>query len=166
MARRIRTAVTLLVLVGILCAAAWYGWTSLNPGGDADGDAEPEATPTQQCTTPEPVTTRARNTLVSVYNAGAPTGTGGLVMDALNARGFGRGTIDFAPRDIEVRGIVVWTDKPDSPAVRLVARQLRSAKIRERVNVPGPGVNIFYGVPFTGLRKAPRTITVQPEPNC
>lgn len=164
MARKIRTAVTMLVLVGILCAGAWYGWNGLNAGRDVE--AEPEATPSPECTTPEPVRARARGTLVSVYNAGAPTGTGGQVMDALNARGFTRGEIDDAPEGIEVRGVVVWTDEPDSAAARLVARQLRRAKVRERVNIPGPGVNIFYGTEFTGLRKAPRNLTVQPEPTC
>ncbi|HET7327621.1 MAG TPA: LytR C-terminal domain-containing protein [Nocardioidaceae bacterium] len=154
----------MLVLVGILCVGAWYGWTGLS--ADRDIQAEPEATPSPACSTPEPVTARARNTLVSVYNAGAPTGTGGLVMDALNARGFDRGEIANAPRGITVRGVVVWTDRPDSAAARLVARQLRQAKIRERANIPGPGVNIFYGTEFTGLRKAPRKLTVRPEARC
>lgn len=164
MARKIRTAVTMLVLVGILCAGAWYGWKGLT--AEPDADVEPEATPSAECTTPKPVTARAKNTLVSVYNAGAPTGTGGQVMDALNSRGFDRGDIDDAPRGIEVRGVVVWTDQPDSAAARLVARHLRRAKIRERVNIPGPGVNIFYGTEFNGLRKGPRKLTVQPEPSC
>lgn len=164
MARKIRTAVTMLVLLGILCAGAWYGWTGLTAAREAG--AEPEAEPSPTCTTPAPVTARTKDTLVSVYNAGAPTGTGGLVMDALNRRGFDRGEIDDAPRGIEVRGVVVWTDRPDSAPVRLVAKHLRRAKIRDRVNIPGPGVNIFYGTEFTGLRKGPRKLTVQPAADC
>lgn len=165
MGQKIRTTVTMLVLVGILCAGAWYGWTRLSEAG-ASFAGDGEGTPDAPCTTPEPVTARARQTVVSVYNSGAPTGTGGILMDALEARGFQRGALANAPDDVQVSGLEVWATDRDSAQAQLVARQLRGAEVQEHATTPGPGVNVFIGRGFKSLRKAPRQITVEPEPTC
>lgn len=165
MGQKIRTTVTMLVLVGILCAAAWYGWTRLSDAG-ASFSGDGEATPGEPCTTPEPETARAQQTVVSVYNSGAPTGTGGILMDALEARGFQRGAVANAPDDVQVNGLQVWTTDPESAQARLVARQLRGAEVEEHATTPGPGINIFIGREFNSLRRAPRQMTIEPEPTC
>jgi hypothetical protein len=153
----------MLILVGILCAGAWYGWTGLTSD---DVQAEPEAEPTAECTTQKPVRVRTRDVLVSVFNAGAPTGTGGRVMDALIRRGFLRGEIDFAPDDIFRRGTVVYTADPQAPEVELVARQFRRPVIEKNATPPGPGVNVFIGAEFPGFRAPQLRIRYRPEPIC
>jgi hypothetical protein len=163
--RKIRTAVTMLVLIGILCAGAWYGWTRLSEAG-AEFTDDPAAAPSEECATPDPVTARAGQTVVSVFNAGAPTGSGGLVMDALEARNFQRGALANAPSDVDVDGLEVWATDIESPEAQLVARQLRRAELVQRLTTPGPGVNIIVGREFDSLRKAPRRLTVEPEPSC
>jgi LytR cell envelope-related transcriptional attenuator len=160
---RLRTTVTMLVLIGILCAGAWYGWTGLTVG---DVEAEPEAEPTAECTTPRPVRVRARDVLVSVFNSGAPTGTGGRVMDVLNRRGFLQGEVEVAPDDILRRGAVIYTSDPRAPEVQLVARQFRRPVIEENATPPGPGVNVFIGAEFPGFRAPQLRIRVRPEPDC
>jgi len=154
----------MLVLLGILAYGGWYGLTALADSPEFDLWAEAE--PSVECTTPEPETARRKRTIVSVYNAGAPTGRGGRLMDALTARGFQEGAVDNAPDGMRVRGVVVWSDDPQSASTQLVLRQLRRARVEERASSPGPGVNIFIGREFTGLRKGPRKVTVQPEPSC
>ncbi len=161
----VRTTITMLVLLGIVVGASWWAWTTLQDGRTAT--EEPAATPSMVCTTPPPKKTTAKKVLVSVYNAGAPTGTGGEVMDALNRRGFKRGEIDVAPHDANFDGVVVWTPKPQSAAVQLVVKQFRRARILDRPNPPGPGVNVMVGSEFESLKpKAPRQVTVASSPEC
>jgi hypothetical protein len=169
LSRSLRTAVTMLFLLGVLAGLAYFGWVGLTEGWfDDRSSAVEEAEPTPECTTPPPVTVRAKRTRVSVYNAGAPEGQAGQVMDALVGQGFRPGELADAPDPIAVDGIVVWRRGAEAGEVRLVERQFRGARVVDGRRRPlGPGVNVLVGMDFLDLAQdAPRRIRVTPPRVC
>jgi hypothetical protein len=146
----------MLVLIGIVVAAAWYGWNGLTSDPD---EVQPQTVPTD-CPTPQAVRVRADRTVVSVYNAGAPSGAAGEAMDVLTGRGFRRGALDDAPNDMTVSGTMIWFPNAAAAEVQLVARQFRRPLIQQHPRPPGRGVNVFIGSDFPGWRKARRAMIV------
>jgi hypothetical protein len=166
LSRSLRTAITMGLLVGLLVGLAYFGWTGLTRGWfDGDDGTVAETGPTQTCTTPPPVRVRSRSVRVSVYNAGAPQGQATEVMEALSAQGFREGELTDAPEPIAVDGIVLWPGGADAGAVQLLQRQFRDARVVERREPLGPGLNVLVGEDFDSLAAdAPRAIDVaQPE---
>jgi hypothetical protein len=161
--RQIISAVTMLVLVGILVLGAVWGWRSLFaelPGTEATAEE-----PTEECTVEEVDAgekLRSKQVRVSVFNAGTRAGLAGQTLDALMNRGFLAGDIGNAPADTDIRRVQVWSNVENDPAARLVARQFgKNVKIRYVEEVPGRGVNVVVGNGFESLRKAPRAIAVK-----
>jgi hypothetical protein len=162
--RQITSAVTMLVLIGILVLGAVWGWRSLFaelPETEASAGDEPA----ENCTT-ELVDAgeklRSRQVRVSVFNAGTRAGLAGQTLDALIDRGFLAGQIGNAPSDLDVRRVQVWSTVEDDPAARLVARQFgKKVKVRYSDEDLGTGVDVIVGDRFNGLKKAPRAIAVK-----
>jgi hypothetical protein len=161
--RQITSAVTMLVLVGILVLGAVWGWRSLFaelPGTEATAEE-----PAEECTVEEVDAgekLRSKQVRVSVFNAGSRAGLAGQTLDALLNRGFLAGEIGNAPADLDVRRVQVWSGVEEDPAARLVARQFgKKVKVRFVEDPPGTGVNVVVGDGFNGLSKAPRAIAVK-----
>lgn len=169
MGRHVRTTITMLVLLGILVAGAWYGWEGLQSGGPSaavETETPTPTTPTEDANCPPagPRRLRAVQVQVSVYNAGAPSGSAGETSDALVEQGFRRGEVGDAPDSLEVgrRGIAILTAEPDSAPVRLVRRQFGRPQVLERDRSLGPGVNVLVAEAFDGLRRnAPTLIRIR-----
>lgn len=164
MVRRITTAITLLVLCGILAAGAVYGWNQLfaevqDPGATAT--AEPSPTCTTETVAPGQ-RLRTRQVRVSVFNAGTVSGMAGETLTALTRRGFLTGEDGNAPEDIAVEKAQVWTTVRNDPEARLVARQFgKKVKIVVSERDLGPGIDVLVGSQLDGLaKKAPRSIKV------
>ena len=169
MGRRLTTAVTMLALIAVLVGAAYFGWVGLTRGWQfGDGGASADDEPTPACTRPPPVTVRARQVRVSVYNAGAPGGQATATMEALLRQGFREGELSDAPPPVDVAGyVVIAGGRADPEAVRLVQRQFPTARLAERRRPLGPGVNVLVGRQFVGLaRNAPTSIQVPQQRVC
>jgi len=166
LSREARTAITMLVLLGILVAAAYVGWIGLTQGlGESDRVASEDPGPA--CSTPPPETVRSRSVTVSVFNAGAPEGQATATMAALTGQGFDRGELADAPARVQVRGIVIRSGGLDAGVVELVRRQFDRVRLAPKPKVLGPGVNVLVGEAFDGLaQNAPRTISVAQPPRC
>lgn len=162
MVSHLRTTVTMLVLLTIVAAGAWYGWNGLR--GDSAGAGSSDD-PASACETPAPVVTRAGSVTVSVYNGGAPSGTGGRVMAVLTRRGFQRGAVEIVPDGSTVEGTEIWTRTPGSARVKLVRQHFEDSTVVAKKG-PGPGVNVVLGKDYGGTKPGPRELTVQPEPTC
>jgi hypothetical protein len=160
----------MLTLVVILAAGGYYGWLGVTEGWFEEGSptATEETAPEETCTTPPPVVVRARQVRVSVYNAGAPVGQAGQVMDALAGQGFRQGEVSDAPGNVAVGGVVVWPGRADADQARLVQEQFRNARLAQgRRRALGPGVNVLVGNDFLALSpQAPRRIEVEQPEEC
>jgi hypothetical protein len=164
MARRaITSAVTMIVLIGMLVAGAVWGWNSLFAPlpEEVTTAVEPEQTcDTQVVRAGKRV--RADQIRVSVFNAGSRSGLAGQTLDALVDRGFLPGDVGNAPDDRTVRKVQVWSTVENDPRARLVARQFgKKVKVRLWDEDLGAGVNVIVGDRHRNLVKAPRHMRVE-----
>ena len=165
----LRTLITLVVLLGILVAGAYYGWRGLTADLTTTTQPAPTTTTTPSPTcTPEPPSPGKRLTThqvrVSVFNAGGITGLADQTLSDLHAQGFREGTADNAPEGSAVEAVQVWDARPDSPQARLVALQFEGEVQRVRSTTDlGPGIDVVIGDNFPGLKDtAPRSLQVEP----
>ena len=164
----LRTPITLVVLLGILVAGAYYGWLGLT--ADLTTTTEPTAptttAPTPKCT-PSPASPAKQLTThqvrVSVFNAGGITGLASQTLADLRAKGFREGNTDNAPEGSVVEAVQVWDADPNSPQARLVAMQFdgKVQRVRSTTDL-GPGIDVVIGDAFPGVKEtAPRSIQIQ-----
>lgn len=150
--RHITTAVTLVVLMLVLGGMAVWGWQHVT----APFSAAPSSS-TKSCSPSEITTIRfahPSDVQVSVFNAGDRSGLAGRTMTQLENRGFQPGQVGNAPGHLKVRRALVYTTKKDDPEAALVAAQLgRHVRIVVTTKSLGPGVDVFVGNHFHGLRK-------------
>ncbi len=156
-ARRITTAVTLLVLLGVLVAGAVYGFRA------ATAPLPETARPSPTCSGVERnVKTELKRSevQVSVFNASGRSGLASSTLDKVENAGFLAGNAGNAPAGAKVVRAVVWTSKPDDPAARLVALAFgKNTRVEVTEEDLGPGIDVLLGRKFRGLDpKAPRKI--------
>lgn len=163
--REITTAITLLVLCGLLATGAVIGWQKLFQ--DLPDVPTPVAEPSPSCSS-EGVQKgdrlRSSQVVTSVFNAGSRSGLAGDTLDALAKRGFERGEVGNAPDDVHVRRVQVWTSQRNDAEARLVALQFgKKTKVKVSKLDLGPGVDVVVGNKFKGLAKAKRSIRVRKQ---
>lgn len=157
---RLRTPLTLLVLVALLAGTAWYGVRFL--------EAPPRLSAADPCT-PRPVTTvptgaaarvTASQVHVTVDNLpSGKAGLAGLVSAQLQDRGFITGTPGNALDPVTGVAVVRAAD-PDLPQVALVRAQIPGSTF-EKVTRYNPAVDVVIGPKFTALaKKAPTSVAV------
>ena len=161
--RQLTTAVTLLVLVGILVLGVVVGMKSLLAPLPEDGKAA--ATPSPTCT-PRTVKKgqriRSTQVQVSVFNGGTRAGLADETMQALTKRGFTKGEAANAPADTRVQLVQVLTTEKNDMAAQLVARQFgRKTKVTLTDTDLGPGIDVIVGNDFDKLAKAKRVLVVK-----
>lgn len=145
MTASLRSAVTLLALAGLLFIAAIWGW-------QAATKPFPSSEPLPLCVDRKVnIGTQVfrDEVAVSVFNGSNRNGLAGATMEQLEERGFVGADSDNAPAKID--GVQIWSDQPRNPAVRLVARQFKSAKIVSGEKL-GRGVVVVVGESFKALR--------------
>ena len=160
--RRALSAVTLLVLCGILALFVVVGWRSLTASGPWD-DAGPTSADCVEGLSKGDLV-RTTDVTVSVYNAGTRSGLAGRTQEELLARGFLPGELGNAPDDVSnVRRVAVLAASANDPAAMLVARQFgKGTKVRKHEDV-GSGVEVVVGDRFRGLADAPRRMRAQAD---
>ncbi|CAA9342273.1 MAG: hypothetical protein AVDCRST_MAG72-899 [uncultured Nocardioidaceae bacterium] len=157
--REVTTAITMLVLCGIVAFGAFYGWRSLFAEVPESG---PE--PTSSCANERlSVGDRLRSgqVRVSVFNAGDRSGLADTVATALQRRGFRIAVVDNAPSDSRVTRVQVRSKDRQDVAASLVARQF-GEQLRVRLSGLnlGRGVDVVVGNRFRRLAPATRSIRV------
>lgn len=146
---RLRSLLTLLVLVGLVLAGVAWGWAALTK-------PFPERVKTEICTeTTIPAGTKVYpdQVLVNVANAGSTEGLADRTMKLLVDAGFAQGKISNAPDDAVVDYAEIWTDDPQNPAVRLLVGKLGKGVEVVRRDVTLPGINVIIGDDFKKLSK-------------
>jgi hypothetical protein len=161
--RRSLSALTLLVLTGVLVVFLLVGWNQLSAPGPWD---EGSASDADECAEGlrKGDLVRTSDITVSVYNAGTRAGLANRTQEELLARGFLPGDTGNAPDDVgQVRRVVVLAPREDDPAAVLTARQFGpKTKVREHEDV-GAGVEVVVGDRYQGLKKAPRRMRAQAD---
>lgn len=140
-----KSALTLAVLCGLLVVAGVWGLAALTaPLPDRD----PPPLCTDQ-TIPAGRQLFRDQVVVSVFNASGRSGLASATQELLVERGFVAADTGNAPS--MAAGVQIWADDPANPAVQLVRKQFRGAKV-----VPGDtlgrGVVVVLGQRFGGLR--------------
>ena len=156
---RLRTMLTLGVLLLLLVVGAAWGWSAatkpfpgrVDPPICVDTTIEPGSR-----VFPDQVT-------VSVLNAGGREGLAGRTMRLFTDEGFGRGNLGNAPEDTDVADVQVWTDTPGSPAVRLVASRLGKKVPVVRRDTTTAGVTVVVGDRFDDLVKGRKAVRAREE---
>ncbi len=154
MTQGVRTALTLAALALLLCLAALWGWTAATKPLPAKVDSAvcvDTAVSKGDKVYPQQVT-------VSVLNGGQREGLAGRTMQLFKDRGFAEGTAGNAA-SAKVRVAEIWTEDPDSPAVRLVASVLgKGVEVKQQTS-PGAGVTVVVGDEFRKLAKGRASVT-------
>lgn len=154
--RRIRGPFTLLVLLGLLSSAAWYGWDSVL-------NVAPAPSPTQVCSTPKPEEKQrisAQTVTLNVYNAGKISGLADRTADLLRQRGFTIAKVGNSPYDAKIKTVEVRGRHKDAPEVLLVGEQL-SGETRRGDERTDTSVDVILGSEYAGLvSKAPKAMEV------
>ena len=158
--RRTLSAVTLLVLLGVLGIFLLVGWRTVTAPGPWDDQGPSAADCVQGLSKGDLV--RTSDVTVSVYNAGTRSGLAGRTQEELLARGFLPGDLGNAPDDIgKVALVAVLASNQQDPAAMLVARQFgQDTKVRKYDEL-GSGVEVVVGDRFEGLVPAPRRMRAQ-----
>ncbi len=146
---RLRSGITLLVLLGLLLFGAAWGWSAMTK-------PFPETAEVSICndtTVPAGTKVYPDQVTVSVANAGTREGLAGRTMKLLVDAGFGRGQTGNAPSGTEVAFAEIWTDDPLNPAVRLLKGKLGGDATIVRRDTTLAGVTIIVGDDFKKLRR-------------
>lgn len=158
--RHLTTAITLLVLVGILVVGGLYGMKSLFaplPGDDPSAGASCSAINVKKGQK-----IRARQVEVSVFNGGSRSGLADETLGALHKRGFRKGSSGNAPETSKVKRVQVWTTQRRDPAARLVAKQFGpGTAVKFKDTDLGPGVDVVVGNGLGKLAKPTKVLVVK-----
>ena len=168
--RKVISAVTMVVLVGLLVAGAWYGWQSISAPLPGD-EEEPRRQARARCDdgVARGDLVRSGDVTVSVFNAGSVSGLADQTLSELTARDFIRGDAGNAPTKLEtVQFVRVLARAKGDPTAQLVALQFGpNTVIQEFSDNLGPGVDVGVGDSFAGLVDAPREIKAKrAAPGC
>jgi hypothetical protein len=144
---KIRSAVTMIGLAGLLLIGVTWAWSAVT-------EPFPEREDAATCTSTrvaEGEKVYADQVTVSVLNAGSREGLANRVMTDLAEAGLDRGELGNAPDDTKVPGVQIWAEDLKNPAVKLVQSFLgQDAKLVRR-DPPLPGVNVVVGEQFPGV---------------
>ncbi len=158
--RKAVSAVTMVVLVGVLVVGAWFGWKTMSAPLPGEDEPTKRAKPNCEGGFAKGDLVQPGDITVSVFNAGSRSGLADQTQSELAARGFNRGDVGNAPTELEtVQFVRVLTKSPGDPTARLVALQFGANTVVQDTKLDlGPGVDIIVGDRFVGLVDAPSEI--------
>ena len=156
--RIVRTPITLLLLLGVLCYAAWWGYTNvLRPIPPA---------PAQPCVDQSLTKGQLKSSQVTVkvFNGGNKRGLAGDVGRALRNRGFNVIRTTNTAEKIS-KTVIVGAD-PKNPEVLLVKGFFKGAVVKGDKRADHT-VDVLVGNKYGGFNKgAKRTYTVNADTLC
>lgn len=156
--RAVRTPLTMLVLLAVLCYGAWWGYSNVI--------REVPPAPPAPCVEQELPKNRLKSSqvTVSVYNGGDKRGLAGDVGRALRERGF---RVQTTTNTLQrVRKTVIVGASKKNPEVLLVKSFFKDAEVKADKRVDG-SVDVLVGNRYGGFnKKAKTTYTVKSAKAC
>jgi hypothetical protein len=168
--RHLTTAVTMIVLIGILVLGVVVGVRELfAPLPGSEGATEEETTAATETCDPDATGKRnrltSRQVTVNVFNGGTRAGLASQTLDTLTARGFRAGEAANAS-DTGVRRVQVWIVEGEEAAGKLVARNFGPrvpVKTVQGDKDLGDGVDVVVGNRLGALPRPVRSIRVKAD---
>lgn len=145
MSGALKSTLTLAFLGLLLVVASVWGWAALT-------EPLPEDEPVAICedtSITAGTEVRRDEIVVSVFNGSGRSGLAGATSAQLTERGFVAGDVGDSPQPADTTQI--WADDPTNPAVLLVKRQFKQAKVVTGEAL-GAGVVVVVGEKFQALR--------------
>lgn len=145
MSGALKSTLTLLFLGVLLVVATVWGWAALT-------EPLPEDDPVAICedtSVSAGTEVRRDQVVVSVFNGSGRSGLAGATSAQLTERGFVAGDVGDSPQP--AASTQIWADDPTNPAVVLVRRQFKQAKVVDGDTL-GVGVVVVVGEKFKSLR--------------
>jgi hypothetical protein len=146
--RIIRTPLTLLILLGILCYGAWWGWKNI-------------VAPPPKPTTPPCVQTKVTDkslkssqVTVQVFNGGDKKGLAGDVTRKLQAKKFN--TLQAANTDKKIGKTVIIGNASKNPEVQLVKKFFKGAAVKADGRRDHT-VDVYVGNKYGGFNSKAKT---------
>jgi hypothetical protein len=161
---KVKTPLTLLVLVLMVAAAFVVGWRLATQPVPSTVEVEEGGKRSCKTQTVRPGDSlRLSQITVSVYNAGTIPGLAESTLTALVERGLLPGKTGNAPADVDTENTLLLDPRPDSAVVKLVKKQLkRPVEVRKLAEDLTAGVDVIVGDDTQGLRKgSPKKIEVK-----
>lgn len=147
--RHLRTAVTLLVLVGVMVAAAYFGWQRIAGEGEEDDTTAESCVPAADVAVPAPADVE-----INVYNATNRSGLAADVADLMRERGFVVAEVANDPLGKAIEGTAEIRGNPAQQG----AAALLTTTVPESVFVPDDReantLDVVLGEAFTELAAA------------
>lgn len=148
-----RTPITLLVLLGVLLGAGYYGYrTVISPSTGRDKSSGPNTTCTKQRVFHRGQKIMSHDILVNVYNAGSIANLASDTLAGLHDNGFLRGVAANAPSGISATNVSILTRHARVPQVRLVARQFKGHVVFRKARPLAAGIDVVVGDEFKGMK--------------
>ena len=160
-----KSPVTMLVLLVLLLAAAFYGWqTIISPATEDNTAGGPK--PPGKCERVKEFhrgqLIRADDIIVNVYNAGSIANLAEKTLTGLKDRGFKPGVFDNAPSQVSASNVTIITQGKLTPQVRLVAQQFKGEIRYSHGNPIDTGIDVVVGDQFKGIdAKAKKTLRLK-----
>lgn len=145
---RVRTALTLAVLLALIGVGAAWGWSSATKPLPDVGPVSSGPCRSLEVLAGEKV--HPEDVVVSVFNGSTRAGLAQRTLALFVDDGFGAGEVNNAPRNSGVTNAEIWAANPEDPAVQLVASRLKDVDIIEGPAL-GAGVVVLVGDKFPGL---------------
>lgn len=156
--RIVRTPLTLLILLGVLCYGAWWGWTNVI--------AQVPPLPPEPCVEQSLPNAQLQSTrvTVNVYNGGDRRGLAGDVGRSLREKGFR--VQKTANTGENIAQTVIVGSGAKNPEVLLVKGFFKKSVVRVDKRTDGT-VDVLVGDKYGGFnKKAPTAIKVETATAC
>lgn len=161
---KVKSPLTLLVLVLLVAAAFVVGWRLATEPVPPTVEVQEGRKRSCKTETLRPGDSlRMSQVTVNVYNAGTIPGLAESTLTELVERGALPGRTGNAPADVNTQKTLLLDPKPDSAAVKLVKKQLkRPVVVRKVAKDLTPGVDVVVGDNTQGLRNgSPKQVEVK-----
>jgi hypothetical protein len=157
---RLRTLMTLAVLVVLMLAGVAWGWGQMTKPFPGKVDA-PTCVDTSYAAGDELF---AQDVTVSVLNASSREGLAAQTLQQLEDAGFAGGQAANAPKGTTISGPAeIWVDDTADPGAKLLRRRVGKVPVRTGTPSSAAGITLVVGDTFTALRKGPESIVLKDD---
>jgi hypothetical protein len=154
---RLRTAITLAVLVVLMLLGITWGWAQMTKPFPGKVDAA-ICVDTSYAAGDELF---VQDVTVSVLNAGTREGLAGRTLADLGDVGFAEGQSDTAPKGTALTtASEIWVDDVDNPGAKLLRARLGKVPVVAHPEVDYAGIVVVVGDTFGELRQGPQSVTL------